>query len=308
MKFIHVIITSIFVSGFSTRVHAQSAISAKNLQVLNHYQDSLRILNDSMLDAKDEMMRQSSCYHFIPMMVKALKVEGSFYFPFDSLQRISILTSEDQSFRILNWVLPFADTTYRYYGTIQMSDPKQLKLFPLFDNSPFILNPADTVMGNDRWFGALYYKMMEVKSSSGKSYYMLFGWDGNNSQSNKKLLEVLSFNTKKQPVLGATLFDFGKYDARNKIKRFILEYKETAKVSLRYDEEVQMIVFDHLQPESPATIDDYTTYVPDGSYEGFKWENGKWHYVENVFTSTQKDVPYPDPVDFGKEKDLYKPK
>jgi hypothetical protein len=287
---------------------AQSSLPEKDLQLLNRYQDTLKVLNDSILDGKDEMMRQSSCYQFIRTMVRALKVESSFEFAFDSLKRISILTSDDRSFRILNWMLPFADSTYRYYGTIQMNSPKQLKLFPLFDYSAFILKPADTITNHEHWIGALYYKMMEVKNSAGKPYYMLFGWDGNNPASNQKLLEVLSFNSKKQPVFGAAIFDFGKYDERNKSKRFILEYKETAQCTLHYDQEMQMIVFDHLQPESPSTKDDHSTYVPDGTYEGFRWENGKWHYAENVFTTTQKDPPFPNPVNFDKEKKLYTPK
>lgn len=261
-----------------------------------------------MLDAKDEMVRQSSCYQFIRTMVRALKVGDSFHFSFDSLQRISILTAGDQSFRILNWVLPFADSTYRYYGTIQMNDPGKLKLFPLFDYSSLISKPTDTVTNQEHWFGALYYRMLEVKSAAGKPYYLLFGWDGNDPHSNKKLIEVLSFNSKKEPVFGASLFDFGKYDPRNKVRRFILEYKESAQVSIRYDDELKMIIFDHLQPEDPSAKDDYTTYIPDGTYEGFKWENGKWHHVDNVFTATQKEPPFPDPVNFDKQKKLYTPK
>ncbi|HYV91537.1 MAG TPA: hypothetical protein VE978_07135 [Chitinophagales bacterium] len=307
MKLFRIFIFQIVFVTAVLSVQAQTFISEKNLQLLNHYQDTLKVLSDSMLDSKDEMKRQGSCYQFIRTMVRALKVEGSFHFPFDALERISILAPDDQSFRILNWVLPFDDSTYRYYGTIQMNDLKQLKLFPLFDYSEFISKPADTLTNNEHWFGALYYRMLEVKSSGGKPYYLLFGWDGNDAHSHKKLIDVLSFNSKKQPVFGASLFDFGSYDPRNKIKRFILEYKETAQVSIRYDDELQMIVYDHLEPESPLTKDDYTTYVPDGSYEGFKWENGKWHHVENVFTTTQKEPPFPDPVDFGKQKKIYTP-
>ena len=308
MKFFRVFILQNIFLAVAYCAHAQTFITQKNLYLLNHYEDTLKVLGDSMLDAKDEMKRQSSCYQFIRTMVRALKIEGSFHFPFDSLQRISILTSDDQSFRILTWMLPFDDKTYRYYGTIQMNDPKQLKLFPLFDYSAFISKPVDTVTNNDHWFGALYYRMMEVKSTSGKPYFMLFGWDGNDSLSNKKLMEVLSFNSKNQPVFGASLFDFGSYDPRNKMKRFILEYKESAQVSIRYDDELQMITYDHLEPESPLTKDDFTTYVPDGSYEGFKWENGKWHHVDNVFTTTQKEPPFPNPVDFDKQKKVYAPK
>src|SRR6266513_549727 len=102
MTFFRVLILQIIFLTTVFSVRAQTFISQKNLVSLNHYQDTLKVLSDSMLDAKDEMKRQSSCYQFIRTMVRALKVDGSFHFPFDSLQRISILTANDQSFRIVN--------------------------------------------------------------------------------------------------------------------------------------------------------------------------------------------------------------
>ncbi len=293
----------------SSSSRAQQLIPEGSLRQLNLYQDSLKVLSDSVIDAGNDMTRQSYCFQFIKTLVRALKVDHSFYYPFDSLtSRISILQPTDNSFRIFTWALRFDDSTFRYYGTIQMNDPKGLKLYPLFDNSPFMQNPEDSAVSNEKWFGALYYRMIEEKNSQGKPYYFLLGWDGNDQRSTKKLIEVLSFNSKKQPVFGASMFDFGQYDPGNKFKRFIVEFKEDARVSLNYDEELQMIVTDHLQPESSSTKDNHATYVPDGTYEGFKWENGKWHYIENVFTSTQQQPPFPDPVDFDKEKSLYKPK
>ena len=289
-------------------VKAQTPITAENLERLNRFQDTLKVLSDSTLDSRDEVVRQNSCYAFIKTLVRSLKTEGSFNFSFDSLQRISILNAGDRSFRIFSWLLPYDDTTYRFYGAIQMNSTGKLQLFPFFDYSPYMNKPSDTITNNQKWFGALYYRMAEVKNSANKTYYMLFGWNGNNSRSNKKVVEVLTFNGKKEPVFGAPVFDFGKYDERNKMRRFIIEYKETAQVGLNYDDELQIIAYDHLQPETPDKKDDPSSYVPDGSYEGFKWENGKWRHVDNVFTSTQKEPPFPDPVDFGKKKNLYTPK
>lgn len=283
-------------------LHAQSVISEEKLTELNKFQDTLKILGDSMLDARDEMMRQSSCYQFIKTMVRALKVEGSYHFTFDSLQRISILYPQDQSFRVFTWALRYDAGTYRYYGTLQMNDPEELKLYPLYDYSDLIRKPLDTITSHAKWVGALYYKLIGMKSQSGKTYYTLLGWDGNDKNSNKKIVEVLSFNSKKVPVFGGSVFDFGKLDERNKLKRFSIEYKEDAKVSMNYDPEMQMIIFDHLVPESSSAKGEYKTYVPDGSYEGFRWEEGKWRYVENVFTTTQREPPFPNPVDFDKEK------
>jgi hypothetical protein len=287
---------------------AQGPLTPQQSGELKRYEDSLKAMADSMMDSRDEMVRQGACYGFIKMLVRALKTPNSFYYPFDSLTRISILQPEDARFRIMTWGLRYDNGTYRYYGAIQMHDRQELKLFPLFDYSPFIQKPADTLTSADRWIGAIYYRLIPSKTSAGKTYYTLFGWQGNTSSSNIKLIEFLSFNSKGQPVFGAALFDFGARDPRNKWKRYMIEYKEDAETTLNYDHDLSMIITDHLQPTSESTIGERSTYVPDGSYEGFKWENNKWRYVENVFTSTQAEPPFPDPVDFEKEHKANHPK
>ncbi|HVY74591.1 MAG TPA: hypothetical protein VG890_07160, partial [Puia sp.] len=35
------------------------------------------------------------------------------------------------------------------------------------------------------------------------------------------------------------------------------------------------------------------TYVPDGDYQGFKWQNGRWVYVDKVFNTRLQDGQYP---------------
>ena len=53
----------------------------------------------------------------------------------------------------------------------------------------------------------------------------------------------------------------------------MLEYTSEAKVKLNWDEQYKMILFDHLIPfNNPYT--NSPTYVPDGSYDGFKLEKG----------------------------------
>jgi hypothetical protein len=47
------------------------------------------------------------------------------------------------------------------------------------------------------------------------------------------------------------------------------------------------------------------TYVPDGSYDAYKLDKGRWKYVDKVFDDKQKDVPFPEPIlEAGKEKDI----
>ena len=53
-----------------------------------------------------------------------------------------------------------------------------------------------------------------------------------------------------------------------------------------------MIVFDHLISESDEP-EKKNTYIPDGSYEGFKWVNGQWLHVDKVFDFALQDGQFP---------------
>ena len=97
-------------------------------------QDSLRSLSTLILQGKDEDSRQTANDRFIPKLVQALKTPNSFYFPFDSLETISIQYPEDSTFRIFTWGLEKETSFFHHYGAIQMlTEDGKLKLFPLFD-------------------------------------------------------------------------------------------------------------------------------------------------------------------------------
>ncbi|MBA3647228.1 MAG: hypothetical protein H0W62_01545 [Chitinophagales bacterium] len=268
---------------------------------MRQYEDSLRILSDSLIDGKTAEKRLHAGFDFIKMLVQSLNQSESFQYSFDSLKRISILYPDDRHFRIFCWALPLTERTYRYYGVIQMNDKNKTVLFPFFDYSEHIQQPSDTITSAQKWYGALYYKMVKVKSGS-KTYYTLFGWNQNTLKSKKKLIEILWFDENGSPQFGAPVFQFSKNEYPAVAKRFIIEYKNDAKVSLNYDEDHHIIIFDHLVPENHGEEGIHEKYVPDGSYEGFEWKNGKWRYVENVFTATQQQVPYPKPLDFEEPK------
>lgn len=289
----------IFSNGLVESVHAQS-IKSEDLQRLNLMQDTLKRLSDSLVMSRNPKVRLTSSQSFIKTLVRALKVEGSYSFPFDSLNRIVIINAPDKKFRVFNWSTLLDDGTYRYYGTIQMNDKKKLAMFPLIDYSDKIVN-TDTVTSNEKWYGALYYKIVQRKK-----YYYLFGWDGNDMESNKKLIDVLWFDSKGKPRFGAAHFN-GEFEGKKKTyKRFVIEYREEASVTLNYDPDSKMIIFDHVVPPNDKAIGMYELYIPDGSYDAFVFKSGKWQYKDNIWRSTQQ-TPFPKPLDFDKET-LSKPR
>jgi hypothetical protein len=63
------------------------------------------------------------------------------------------------------------------------------------------------------------------------TYYTLFGWDGATAASNKKVMEIFSFNKQGKPRFGAPIIDMGKGKILN---RFILEFSQEASATLNF--------------------------------------------------------------------------
>ncbi len=269
-----------------------------DLKVLQQKEDSLKVLiKDIFLDSLTAgRMRSDS--QFIRTLVRSLQVKNSFYYPFDSVQGVSKLYAPDSTFRIFTWQLDFDGMYVRQRGAIQYHTPDgSLKLVALRDYSEFADNAMDSVRNKDTWIGAVYYNMVQTRHN-GKNYYTLFGYDENSIRSNKKWIEVMSFDNRNLPVFGGPFFAFDKDSVKRDVQyRYSIEYKKDASTTMNYDPDLQMILVDHLVSESDEP-DNPWTLIPDGDYEGFKWENGKWQHVNKVFDQKLQDgeFPMPDPL------------
>ncbi|MDZ4759174.1 MAG: hypothetical protein SGJ10_13690 [Bacteroidota bacterium] len=253
------------------------------LEGLSHY-----FINDT-----SENVRLTTTYFFVKTLVKALKIEHSYFYPFDSLKAVSIQKPEDDKFRIFSWHLRMHNGSYRQYGVLQFN-PEFIKTIkrkkkdanipayiPLIDRSDSLLtkDAEMAICGTEQWFGALYYKITTVKYKK-QTYYMLLGLDKADSSCNRKIADVLTIDKKGKIILGAPVF---KRLNDEKLKnRFILSYADDANIILRYTEASPgnfMIVFDNLIP-SPTPIKGKNNLIPDGSFDGLKWEKGLWQHKE----------------------------
>lgn len=277
---------------------AQEKISAVDLKSLYKKEDSLKMMAKAFLTGVEtaDRMRQDSL--FIKTLLRSLQVKYSFDFPFDSVQGVSHLYAPDSTFRLFTWQLSF-DNDYafnRQRGAIQFRTADGiLKLVPLKDYSEFTDDPLDSARTKNNWIGAVYYNIIQT-AYNGRQYYTLFGFDGNSYRTNKKWIDVLSFDPQGQPVFGAQpFFIFDKDELKRKPqRRFSIEYKKEASTTMNFDEDLKTILVDHLISESNEPEYKWT-YVPDGDYEGFTWLNGKWHYVNKVFNE-KIDMKGVDPL------------
>lgn len=279
-------------SIMQTNLHAQ-AFAKADLVDLKLREDSLKTLSAEIITGREAADRFRADSAFTRMLVRALKVPHSFRFPFDSLQSISRVYSPDSSFRIFTWQVIRDQSLHRRHGAIQIKTPDgSLKLFPLIDRSHMIADLADTVTNNDWWVGSIYYKIIP-KEYQGQKYYTLLGYDEHTMRSTMKRVEVMTFDPSGKPVFGGPFFSFREDSVRKSDQaRFWIEYKKDGNARMQFDEELDLIIYDHLISESNEPNKKYT-YIPDGDYEGFKWKDGQWVHIDKVFTFKLKDGEAP---------------
>ncbi|MDR1348165.1 MAG: hypothetical protein LBJ63_07045 [Prevotellaceae bacterium] len=195
----------------------------------------------------------------------------------DASQRISQLFSKDKNVGIYTWSIPTEPRMFKYYGIVK--SPKGM--FILQDVNTNNKYMTDEKFTNNKWYGAVYYDIVEI-SMNGKKSYTLLGNDLKGFLSNKKIIDVLSFDDEEKPVFGAEIFEKQDYH------RLIFEYNARSTMHLVYDKKQQMIIYSLLVPMNPAFAGDYRFYVADTSCDGLIYKNGKWTLVENVMLDNKK--------------------
>jgi hypothetical protein len=293
LKFFSIVFLCLLLNNF---IYGQA--TSTDINALHKKEDSLKTLALKIIQGRTSADRFAADSEFTRMFVRALKIKNSFHYPFDSLITIAKLSPSDSAFKIFTWQMVINDNVVRQHGAIQMRTfDGSLSLFPLIDKSDVTSNMADTIGNNFGWIGAVYYKIVETKAG-GKNYYTLLGYDENNIRSNKKIVEVLTFENG-QPIFGGNYFSHNEKTSPAELfgKRLILEYKKNASPRLVYDADQDLIIYEHLISETSEPQKKYT-YVGDGDYEGLKWKDGKWNHIDKVFNLQTKEgnEPIPNPI------------
>jgi hypothetical protein len=272
---------------------AQAQLLDEDRIFLDSKQDSLAQYGRQLVESDDVAVRFRSDSFFTRILMRALKTKHSFHYPFDSLLTISRVYAPDSAFRIFTWQVSKDEDVHRRHGAIQMNTPDgSLVRFPLIDRTRLINNQADTITSNEWWIGAIYYRVL-MHEWQQKKIYTLFGYDENSIRSTKKRIEVLRFDQAGNPVFGGPFFSFAEDTIPKKTQaRFWIEYKKNGNARMMYDDELELIIYDHLISESNEPAKKFT-YHPDGDYEGFKWIKGQWMHIDKVFNQKLEDGQAP---------------
>ncbi len=278
-----------------------NTISNENLKILQSNEDSIRYLGSQVLQNRTKEVRIASSDKLNQLLIASLEVENSFDYSFDSILHVSILYPGDSTFRIFTWQLYVAPNEYRYAGIIQ-KNTAQPELFALSDLSASLFFPDNMTVSSSSWFGALYYNLKQINTSSGV-YYTLFGLDNNSMWVKRKIIDVLYFTEEGKPQFGSPIFHSISQQKQVKTKhRVILDYSAEGSISCNYSDEYKMIIFDNLIPIGGSHEGQGVIQVSDGSYRGYKFDGEKWVFVEKVFNDFQEEAPRENAV-LDKRKD-----
>ena len=266
-------------------------------------EEQLKLYGDSILKGSHDSVRISACNNLRFEMKNVLQSPNTFNYSFDSIKNVSKIISDDGNVRIYTWILPTdSGSKYQYYGFIQYRNTKK-KIFKVIELQEAQIDSALLLkkqLKADQWYGALYYKIIETKNKK-TTYYTLLGWKGNNKQTTKKVIDVLTFNNN-EAQFGVPILQFEKKTQL----RIIFEFNAEVSMLLHWDENIHKIVFDHLAPSNPAFKNQKQSYGPDLTYDALQWKKGKWNYFHDIDVRNEDDSNKPGFTD-KKKREFYNP-
>ncbi|MDO9256839.1 MAG: hypothetical protein Q7U54_15070 [Bacteroidales bacterium] len=264
---------------------AQSTANATGIQ------DSLSKLSSKIWKQKTDSSRLQANAVFFKEFQSALETSSSTGITLDSIAGITRIASEDGKIQIFTWNVPLSDGTNKYFGFIQ-NNLNSSVVIQLQSNTNNQAGFDSKQFTPQEWYGAIYYKLIEVEINNQKAYTLL-GWDGFTANSNRKFIDIYYPDKNGNIVFGMPVF---KTDKGIKT-RVVLEYAEKANMLLRYDyqsimvekkkklkkEDAWLIVMDRMVPMDTSMEGIRKYYVPTGdTYDGYIFRNGFWTLVENI--------------------------
>jgi hypothetical protein len=214
---------------------------SQNTALFNRFQDSIVFYENKLKLSVPEEERKAADKKILAFIAKAARQQKSMDYGFDSLNIVSVLTSDDKMLRIFTWMIPYDNGRYGYNGLIQAynKNKKKYSVEYLYDFTERITQPMKKLLSPKKWYGARYYKLI-TKKYRGRRYYTVLGWKGIDPTITAKVVDVIDVKSNGKIVFGYNLFYLEKYKYFEKYrrpKRLVYKYSAKASMNLRYEKQ-----------------------------------------------------------------------
>lgn len=257
--------------------------------LLIRQENEINVILTNLRSAKDDKARAPLNAQLKKELSAMLINPDVLDYPFRKWATMSTIASPDGEFRLFNWNVESDEGVHSHYCFLVKKSTSEANIIIELKEDKFTISPRpEETLTADHWYGALYYNIVPVKKGN-KTLYTIFGYSGNDRSTNRKLLDVFYFKGKTLRM-GYPLFQEAP-GSQHLLRRVFFEYSEAAIMTVRMNENLGAIVFDHLVPENPQLDGIFDYYIPDMTYDGYKWENGIWVYYEDIIAyNTNNEV------------------
>lgn len=248
---------------------------------------------DAMVHASKAENRIHAADEFNQRFIEYLRSPESLSNPLSDLPWISVVVPQDSAFRMITWQLA-ENETYKYFGVVQVTASNSLIIL----NDTRSLKSESGTHNQDTWYGGLYYGIQHFVTADKTNAYVVLGFNADTKQINQRVADILTI-AGDEVTFGMPVFFIN--DTVEVKNRIVMNYSDAASATMRFDREKEQLIYDHVititTPEGPAL-------VPDGSYHGFEYKKGMWHFIDMVFNVKVDEPPGGRPAQKEK-RDLF---
>jgi hypothetical protein len=242
-------------------------------------EDTLLTISPWVISSNTDSAKFAVANQLQEKLASILLDPASFDYEFSNLRMstVAVASHPKSPVRLFTYNIILKNGVFHHYGVLQHKTKQGVSVYLLHDTAQALPNEAkDITLTQNQWIGGLYYQIFPHKIKK-KQYYIVMLFDGHNVNSNRSIIDVLSFEPDEEApepgalklVWGAPIFRDGTEDP-SEDHRVIFEYHKSSRILMRYEEEKNIIVFDEIGPAFPSANGNLYYYIPTGDYSGYK--------------------------------------
>lgn len=269
-------------------------------------EDSLLAIAPLVISSQTDSAKFAAAENLQLRLQEVLSNPASFDYEFANLRMstVAIASHPKADVKLFTFNIILKNGVFHQYGVLQRKTKSGIALYPLHDTAQNLPKDVKEIqLDNNQWIGGLYYQLFPHKVK-GKMYYIVMLFDGHNINSNRSIIDVLSFEKDEEstesnamkPVWGAPLFRDGLEDPSEDY-RVVFEYHKSSRILMRYEEEQNTIVFDEIGPAFPSADGNVYYYIPTGDYSGYK-PSKRGIFTKEALETTDFGQGIPNPTIF----------
>ena len=141
-------------------------LEAQNKELMRGYEKDLNSLFEQVFSTENkENERYNANEEVMVIMEEALLQRDSYKWKWKLRKGVSVLTSDDDKFRVITWAVVNDNNEFECFGYMQVLNENAdvYEVCRLQDKTADIFNPGEVALTDQNWFGCIYTDLITTK-------------------------------------------------------------------------------------------------------------------------------------------------